>query len=347
MGFKCARIEEQVALAPLTTLGVGGPARYFFRASSADELQDALTWARAAGLPVLVLGGGSNLVIGDEGFPGLVLQPDMKGIAFQDNGADVLVTAQAGERWDDLVAATVTRGLAGLECLSGIPGRVGAAPIQNIGAYGQELATTFVDLLALDQQGGALQRLDRDACAFGYRTSMFKHGSAAGRHIVLQLRLRLLRGGRPTLAYPDLRQRLGADAGLAETRAAVLAVRAEKSMLEDPSDANARSCGSFFTNPVLSLVDYARFCERDSEGAPNYPAAEGQVKLSAAWLIERAGFARGLERGPVGLSQKHCLALINRGGARAADVRALMHEIQAGVQARFGVKLEPEPVWVD
>lgn len=346
MGFEVTDLQQEVPLAPLTTLGVGGPARHFYRADSLAAVQGAMAWAQALGLPVLILGGGSNLVLGDGGFPGLVLQPDMKGISFEEQGAEVLVTAQAGERWDDLVAATVAHNLAGLECLSGIPGRVGAAPIQNIGAYGQELATTFVDLLALDQHSGAVCQMAREACRFGYRTSRFKHGDEAGRYLVLQIRLRLVAGGAPTIAYPDLRQRLGANANLAETRAAVLAVRAEKSMLENPTDPNARSCGSFFTNPVLTAEAYGRFRERDSEGAPHYPAGDGMVKLSAAWLIERAGFGRGLERGPVGLSQKHCLALINRGGARAADVRALMHEIQAGVQARFGVPLEPEPVWI-
>ncbi len=347
MGFEAAQLQEGVSLAPLTTLGVGGPARFFYRAQTLAGLEGALRWAQTECLPVLILGGGSNLVIADSGFSGLVLQPDMKGIAFEEQGGDVLVTAQAGERWDDLVAATVARNLAGLECLSGIPGRVGAAPIQNIGAYGQELATTFVDLLALDQTNGTLHTMDRDACHFGYRTSRFKHGDDAGRLIVLQLRLRLAAGAPPTITYPDLRQRLSENVSLAETRATVLAVRSEKSMLENPADPNARSCGSFFTNPVLTAEAYAHFRERDSEGAPHYPAPEGQIKLSAAWLIERAGYGRGLERGAVGLSQKHCLALINRGGARAADVQALMHEIQAGVQARFGVKLEPEPVWVE
>jgi UDP-N-acetylmuramate dehydrogenase len=336
------RIEENVPIAPLTTLGIGGPARYYARVGSAGALSAAVGWARERGLPLLLLGGGSNLLVADDGFPGLVAHVDVKGIEATPDGE---VTAGAGESWDAIVAFAVARGLAGFECLSGIPGSVGATPIQNVGAYGQEVRETIAVVRALELESGRRVEFSNEQCRFAYRESRFKVEDR-GRYAVTSVTYRLTPGGAPSVTYPELRRYLeerGADPfSLAAVRAAVLAIRKRKSMVLDPADPDARSAGSFFVNPVVS-ADVADAI--GLEDMPRYPAPGG-VKLSAAWLIERAGFSKGYGGGAAGLSTKHTLAIVNRGGASARDVATLAREVRDRVRERFGVTLTPEPVFV-
>jgi UDP-N-acetylmuramate dehydrogenase len=339
-------VQRGVRLAGHTTLGVGGPAWAYAETADPARAAALAEWAAGAGRPVLVLGGGSNLLVADKGFHGLALRFRGSEVTFGPEGA---VRVEAGLAWDSLVAAAVDRGLAGLEALSGIPGDAGAAPIQNIGAYGQEVAEVLEAVEALELATGAPVVLGKEACGFGYRHSAFK-GEARGRYLVTALRLRLDPGAAPRLRYPELSQAVGPAPSLAEVRAAVLRIRASKSMVLDPADPNRRSAGSFFMNPVVSADLATEVADRAAAlglGAPpRYPAADAQVKLSAAWLIERAGFGRGYGEGPAGLSTRHCLALVNRGGATAHDLLTLAREVRAGVQRAFGVTLRPEPVFV-
>jgi UDP-N-acetylmuramate dehydrogenase len=348
------QVRDDVPLAPLTTLELGGRARHLVEARSEADVLEALRWAAARAVPVLVLGGGSNLVVGDAGFDGLVVRMALRGRAFAaPAGGEVLVTAAAGEPWDDLVADTVARGLAGLECLSGIPGLAGATPIQNVGAYGQEVADTIRAVRAVERATGAVVELAPAACAFAYRDSAFRR--APERHVVLGVTFALRPGGAPTLRYRELGDALaGRTPTLSDTRAAVLALRARKSMVIDPADPNRRSAGSFFTNPIVdaSFADdlAARVAAEGGVAAPTevprWPAGPGRVKLSAGWLIEHAGITKGLRRGAVGVSTRHALALVHHGGGTTAELCALARDIRAAVAARFGVTLETEPVFV-
>lgn len=349
-------IQLNVPLAPLTTLGVGGAARYFAAATSERELLEALDFAAQRDLPVFILGGGSNLVIADAGFPGLVLRIGLRGIQTQVRNDRAFVTATAGEDWDGFVAHCVAQGWAGLECLSGIPGSVGGTPVQNVGAYGQEVRETIVMVRAFDRQRGQLVELSNAECGFGYRHSRF-NSTDRDRFIVLQVTYALQVNGAPALHYADV-QRFFANAAsaptLTELRNTILSIRRRKAMVLDPTDSDTRSAGSFFKNPVISAAAFqalekavqAAGLLNPEELIPHYLLANEQVKLPAAWLVERAGFAKGYTRGWVGLSSKHTLALINRGGATAAEIVALMREIQTRVQAQFGVALSPEPVFV-
>lgn len=344
--FAPSQLIRDFALSHHTTMRVGGPARYFFRAETPEALWEAVVWARSQDLPLFILGGGSNVVFPDAGFPGLVLQPGMDYIEREPVGSKERWYVGAGHDWDALVAKTVSVNQAGIECLSGIPGQVGAAPIQNIGAYGQEVGAVLESVDVLDLEDGRRYTMANQDCGLAYRTSIFKHGDLAGRYVVLAIRLLLTPNGKPTLAYPDLMQRVGDQPTLAQVRETVLSVRASKSMVANPDDPNAQSCGSFFTNPIITDAAYARFKERAPARHPHYPASPGHVKLSAAWLIEQSGFARGYVMGGVGLSQKHCLAVINRGEGTTAEILALAQHLQEGVHARFGIQLEPEPVIV-
>src|SRR5213593_1602841 len=342
-------LREQEPLAQHTTLGLGGPARYFHECTTEAELREALTWARERRLRVQIMGGGSNLVVADAGFPGLVLKLAIGGIALRETTQGVELTAAAGVEWDALVRRVVERGWTGIECLSGIPGLVGATPIQNVGAYGQEVAETLVALRALDTRSGRVVRLTHTDCRFAYRDSLFKSGEP-GRFIVLDVTYRLRRGGEPTLRYAEVAQHLGARGvgrpSLAEVRASVIAIRRSKSMVIDPGDENARSCGSFFTNPIVSVAEADRVQAVTGEPVmPRYPQADGRVKLAAAWLIEHAGFSKGQRDGAVGLSTRHALAVVAHAGATASDVLAFARRIQHDVEARFGVRLTPEPVF--
>ena len=338
-------LQHDVPLAPRTTLQVGGTARYLTVANSVADLRSALQWAQERGTDVRILGGGSNVLVADSGFAGLVIQPAWRDIAVQRAADGVHLTVQAGVIWDDLVGTCVDADWAGVECLSGIPGWVGATPVQNVGAYGQDVASCITAVQVLQRDDLTLRRLPAAACGFAYRSSHFKH-ALRDTHVIVAVEMVLHAGGKPTLLYPDLRKALGPDATLGQTREAVLRIRRDKSMLLDVTDANHRSAGSFFTNPVVSL-ELAQRLQRDAAGGmPQYPHAAQQIKLSAAWLIERAGFQRGFVDGPVGLSSKHALALVNRGGAQAHDVRRLAARITTAVQHKFGVLLTPEPVFI-
>ena len=340
-------VREQVPLAPFTTLGVGGPARWFVEARDESTVSEAIAWARARSTPVHVLGGGSNLVIADHGVDALVLKIGLRGIVMREIPDGAEVTAAAGEPWDEVVAAAVARGWAGLECLSGIPGLVGATPIQNVGAYGQEVSETVTAVRVLDLTSGRISTLGNADCRFAYRDSVFKR-DAAGRVVVLAVTYRLHPGAAPVVRYADVARDLSGRGverpSVADVRATVIAVRRSKSMVLDRNDENGRSCGSFFLNPVIAADALADVEARANDPAmPRWPERDGRVKLSAAWLIERAGFRRGHSAGAVGLSTRHALAIVARDGATAADVVALARQIQATVDARFGVRLTPEP----
>lgn len=342
-------VEHYVPLAPRCTLGVGGAARFFVRAQDEKTLLEALEWADRGGIAVRVLGGGSNVLIADEGIDALVIRIGLRGRKVrEESDSSVEITALAGEPWDDVVAYACGRGWAGLECLSGIPGLVGAAPIQNVGAYGQEVAETIIRVRVYDRISRSITTLLPDDCGFSYRDSTFK-SVAPDRYVILDVTFRLQKGGAPALRYPELLERLKADridsATLDDVRRTVLALRAKKSMLLDPVDPNRRSCGSFFLNPIVADAELPRIERRvgGTHSMPRFPATEGHVKLSAAWLIERAGFSKGQRRGPVGLSTHHALALVCHDAARAAEVLAFAREIRDRVRDRFGVVLTPEP----
>ena len=334
-------LQEQVALAPFTTLGIGGPARWFARATHVDHL---LTASRSESEPLFVLGGGSNLVISDEGFNGLVLQIGMCGVQTARDGEDVIVTAGAGESWDSLVEFAAKQALAGIECLSGIPGTVGGTPIQNVGAYGQEVATVIEWVAAVDRVKRAVVRLSRDDCGFAYRMSRFKREDA-GRFLISEVAFRLRRGAPPPVTYADVVDYLAQQhvrcPAVRQVREAVLHIRRRKGMVLDASDSDTRSVGSFFMNPVVDRSTFERIAP-----APHYLMDNDTVKIPAAWLIEQSGFARGHTDGAVGLSTKHPLAIVNRGGATARDVLRLAHRIKRAVCERFDVTLRPEPVFV-
>ncbi|HEV8585548.1 MAG TPA: UDP-N-acetylmuramate dehydrogenase [Methylomirabilota bacterium] len=342
--------REGVALAPYTTLGVGGPARWFVEATDEAGVRAALDWARERKVAVRVLGGGSNVVVPDPGTDALVVRVALRGVTPREAGRIVDVTAAAGEPWDDLVALTVARGWAGLECLSGIPGLVGATPLQNVGAYGQEVSDTVVAVRALDTTSGEAVTLSPAECGFAYRDSAFK-SREPGRYVVLAVTYRLTPGGAPTLAYADVERDVAARGltapTLADVRTSVLGIRRKKSMVIETGDPNRRSCGSFFVNPIVTAEDAGRVAERTGDPTmPRWPQADGGVKLSAAWLIECAGFRRGQRDGAVGISTAHALAIVAHDGARAADVLAFARRLQDAVAERFGVRLSIEPaVW--
>jgi UDP-N-acetylmuramate dehydrogenase len=329
-------IERDVPLAPFTTLGIGGPARLFTRVVSVDQLREALAFDGA----VFILGGGSNLLIADEGFDGLVIRIDLRGVEFRGELAKVA----AGEPWDDFVAMAVDRGLAGVECLSGIPGLTGATPIQNVGAYGQDVSETIDRVEAFDRKSGAIVEFTNEECRFGYRASYFKNVEKE-RYVILSVTFRLTAGGPASVRYPELAKYLGEERDLPHVREAVIAIRKRKGMVLDPNDPDTRSDGSFFMNPVIAAEQYAAFA-KIAPDAPHFAADGGQVKLSAAWLIEHAGFQKGFVHGNVGLSSKHTLAIVNRGGGRASDVLELVRMIRDRVRAAFAVDIHPEPNFV-
>jgi UDP-N-acetylmuramate dehydrogenase len=333
--------QRDVPLAGLTTLRLGGPARRVLTATTDEEVVEAVRSADATGEPLLVLGGGSNVVAPDEGFGGTVLRMSTHGLSEAPQAEHALLV-EAGVDWDHVVALAVQEGYAGIEALAGIPGQVGAAPIQNIGAYGQDLAQTVAWVRALDRTTGDVVVLDNDACGFTYRHSVFK---GTDRYVVLAVALALehSRDGAP-VRYAELARALDVEIGdrvpAADVRAAVLDLRRRKGMVLDPDDRDTWSAGSFFTNPVLSVDEAA---QRLPDDAPRWPEGDG-VKASAAWLIERSGFAKGYGAGPVTVSTKHTLALTNRGGATTADLLALAREVRDGVRDRFGITLHNEPV---
>jgi UDP-N-acetylmuramate dehydrogenase len=310
---------------------------------------DAVREADAGGMPLLLLAGGSNVVIADEGFDGLVLRIVTQGVERRSENGAVRLSVAAGESWDALVAGAVADGLAGVECLAGIPGSVGATPIQNVGAYGQEVSETIASVRVLDRRSGEVAELAPEDCGFGYRTSAFKR--APGERVVLAVDFVLPRAPESApVRYGELARALGVELGrrapAEAVREAVLALRRGKGMVLDPGDPDSVSAGSFFTNPILEADAFAQLERRAGERPPAFAEPDGRVKTSAAWLVERAGFHRGYGDGRAGISAKHTLALVNRGGATTAELVALAREIAAGVQRRFGVALVPEPVFV-
>jgi UDP-N-acetylmuramate dehydrogenase len=341
-----------VRLSELTTLRLGGPAERYLEASSEQEVVEAVRAADAAGEALLVLSGGSNLVVADAGFPGAALRVATRGVTRAQAGGTVTLEVAAGEPWDPLVASCVADGLAGVECLAGIPGSVGATPIQNVGAYGQEVAETIAGVRVLDRASGAIEELAPDACGFTYRSSAFKREPA--RWVVLAVRFALRVSPLSSrIRYAELARALGVQSGdrapLPEVREAVLALRRRKGMVLDDADPDTRSAGSFFTNPILAADDFAALRARLGAQVepPAWPEGNGSVKTSAAWLIERAGFHRG-DGDPEGIaiSTKHTLALTNRGHGTTTQLLALAREIAGGVHEAFGVDLTPEPVLV-
>jgi UDP-N-acetylmuramate dehydrogenase len=376
-------VREQVALAGYTTLGLGGPAARFIEAGSDDQVIASVREADLSGEPVLVLGGGSNLVVADEGFPGTVVHMATRGVGIAAGHAGVTVAVAAGEDWDSLVRLCVEEELSGLECLSGIPGLAGATPIQNVGAYGQEVAETIVSVRAYDRLLDTSVELAKADCGFGYRTSAFKRragvgpraatsrpavnraamspSAATGRFVVLGVTFRLARDPRSApIRYGELARVLGVSEGervpLGEARSAVLALRRGKGMVLDPGDPDTRSAGSFFTNPVLDRRQFAEVKRQaaamsgrpgEEVNVPQFAAGDGQVKVPAAWLIEHAGFVKGYPGdGRARISSKHTLALTNPGGASTASLVGLAREIRNGVRQAFGVELIIEPVLV-
>jgi UDP-N-acetylmuramate dehydrogenase len=353
------------ALADYTTLGLGGRARSFVSAGTEADLIGAVRAADAAAEPALLIGGGSNLVISDAGFPGTVIHVNTRGIGYADaperpdaaegRGAAegpgaVDVTVAAGEDWDDVVAATVAEGLAGLESLSGIPGRAGATPIQNVGAYGREVAEVITRVRVYDRQEDRTLVLGNAQCAFAYRTSLFK--STAARYVVLDVTFRLAAQALSLpVKYAELAAELGLPLGerasVGEVRSAVLKIRARKGMVLNPGDPDTRSAGSFFTNPIITAEQFAAVEAAAAGPVPSYDAGPGLVKVPAAWLIEHAGFAKGYGApAPARVSTKHTLALVNTGSATTADLLALAREIVSGVHSAYGVTLTPEPILI-
>ena len=341
-------IQENIKIAPLTTMGVGGPARFFVEASTVEEVREAIGYAKSRNLPLFILGGGSNLVVSDAGWPGLVLKVSLLGINHRHGHGTAYFDVGAGEDWDSFVAVTVQHHCAGIECLSGIPGSVGGTPVQNVGAYGQEVAETIDSVVALDIEGGEEQEFEKSDCGFGYRSSIF-NTSARGRYVILRVTYALVHDGHPRLAYADLQKQFAnrQEPTLAEVREAVRQIRASKGMLLTPGDADARSAGSFFKNPVLTENEFESLKRKAAARGlkiPNYPALAARRKVSAAWLVEQSGFSKGFGNGHVGISRKHALAIVNRGGATSAEVVQLKNEIQARVQQQWEIQLEPEPV---
>lgn len=345
------KIQENVPLAPLTTLKIGGAARFFARAENEKQVVEAARFAEKNSIEMFVFGGGSNVLVSDKGFDGLVLQIALKGISLlRGKETIVYVTAKAGEDWDKFVAFCVKKNLQGVECLSGIPGLVGATPVQNVGAYGQEVSETIVSTRVFDRKTKEILELTGADCKFGYRTSIF-NTTEKNRFIVLLVIYALETDGKPKIDYRDLREFFGEKKpNLAETRRAVLDIRRAKSMVIDDRDANSKSVGSFFKNPVVNPEKFAEIqkqaARQEIETVPHFKIDEKNLKIPAAWLIEQSGFRKGFNFGNVGLSTGHALAIVNAGNASAKDVLRLKNTIQSKVKEKFGVELAPEPVFV-
>ena len=339
------KIQENIPLAPLTTLKVGGSARYFARIETKDDLLQAVDFAHDEELPTFLLGGGSNVLVSDRGFGGIVLQMAMTEppASFEESAGVVTCRVAAGADWDGFVLDVCGRGLAGVECLAGIPGLVGGTPVQNVGAYGQEVAETIVAVRALDVEAMSFVSLSAAECGFGYRRSIF-NSTARGRYIVTKVTFRFDKARAVELKYAELVTCFaGRKPVPMEVYHAVREIRHRKGMLLVEDEADCRSAGSFFKNPVVNLVEFEKLA-KEFDDVPHWAAGEGKVKLAAAWLLEKAGFFKGFAMGQAGISSKHTLAVVNRGEATAAEIIALRNEIQTRVRERFGVRLEQEPV---
>jgi UDP-N-acetylmuramate dehydrogenase len=345
-------LEENKFLAPFTTLGIGGPARWFTQARHEEEIVEAAVWARNREVPLFVLGGGSNLLISDSGFDGLVLQMDMRGVSAIEESGHRIYRVAAGEDWDTFVERTVQENSAGIECLAGIPGTVGGTPVQNVGAYGQEVSASIQRVRAFDLCDHRFVEFTAEECSFAYRRSRF-NSQDRGRHLVTHVEYRLIPGGAPTLRYADLHRAFpeGSHPRLPEVAAAVRRVRQSKGMLLVDGDPDCRSAGSFFKNPVVREEQVRHIASVGGAEPPRFPAGpapgnQGSVKVPAAWLIEQSGFSKGYSFGAAGISNRHTLALVNRGGATAAEILSLAARIAEAVEMRFGIRLEMEPVLV-
>lgn len=341
-------IQHNIPLTPLTTIKLGGIAQHYVQCSSTEDIVEALAYAQEHSLAVHILGGGSNTIFPDAGFQGLVIHIQLRGITTQQDGDSVILTAQAGENWDDVVTYTIQNNLQGIECLSGIPGSTGGTPYQNVGAYGQEVAQTITCVVAINRTTRMAQEFSGEECAFAYRTSRFKT-TDKDNYIITAVSFRLTPNGTPTLRYPELQQAVGdtvasGKEGLMQVRNAVLALRKKKSMALDANDPNTISCGSFFTNPIVSASAFSDLQQRAGQDVPAYAAGD-DFKLSAAWLIEHAGFTKGMKHGNVGISEHHSLALVNAGGT-ATELLDFARSIQDAVHSTFGIRLEFEPVVV-
>jgi len=330
------------ALSLLTTLGVGGPPLRFETATTEGDVIDLARAAQKQEDQLYVLGGGSNVVVADEGIPGTVLRMGLPGISTKTHKGQLLVTAGAGVVWDDFVAEMTEQDYAGIECLAGIPGSVGATPIQNVGAYGQEVSQVIDSVRVLNRKTLKFRDLSNKQCCFAYRSSLFKT-SALDEYIVISVTFRLVPGGRPTLNYPELKKAIGDQVSLKELRAQVIELRRAKSMVYDPADENHRSCGSFFVNAQMPADEVARLERQLDTKVPTFPGENAQLKVPAAWLIERAGFQRGFRRGHVGLSSKHTLCIVAHEGAQAREVVEFAASIRDTVNEKFAIRLVPEP----
>lgn len=347
-------LQENIPLAPLTTFRIGGPARFFVEARSVADVEAAVHLAETRGLPLFVLGGGSNLVVADDGWPGLVLRVGTTGIDQDpsDQNGKAIFHVGAGESWDGFVSKAVAARCAGVECLSGIPGSVGGTPVQNVGAYGQEVSETIESVEVFDLKERQVRELCNEACGFSYRSSIF-NTNERGRFIILRVTYALIPGGEAYLGYNDLKchfEGREASPNLAEVREAVRFIRARKGMLIVEGDPDCRSAGSFFKNPVLTEEQHRALQKRAAEkklSIPSYPALEKNHKVSAAWLVEHSGFSRGYALGRAAISTKHALAIVNRGEATATEVIALNDQIRQRVEELWGVRLETEPVFVN
>jgi UDP-N-acetylmuramate dehydrogenase len=337
------QLREHVPLAPFTTFGIGGPARWLAEPTDEPSLVETVRFAQEQHLPLFVLGGGSNVLVADEGFPGVVVRVALQGI---EQKGDTFHAA-AGENWDRFVSLAVAHGYGGVECLAGIPGTVGGTPVQNVGAYGQEVSGTITSVRVLDLRQLKFSELPNAACGFAYRQSIF-NSTHRGRFVVTAVGYRLRRDAHPVLSYPDLRRYFEhrPPPSLADAASAVREIRLGKGMLLVEGDPDCRSAGSFFRNPVVPEKLYSEIAAEASQTIPRFPAARGFVKIPAAWLVEHSGFHKGFALGSAGISSRHTLALVNRGGATAQDVLTLRDLIAAGVEAKFRICLEPEPVWV-
>ncbi|NLD61804.1 UDP-N-acetylmuramate dehydrogenase [Candidatus Sumerlaeota bacterium] len=354
-----SKFMANVPLAPYTTIGVGGQARCLARVSSTTEIISAMQWAEEHKLPVFILGGGSNVVFSDRGYPGMVLLPTLRGVVMKHSGSQLLFSVGAGEVWDAFVLYSVRSKLGGLECLSGIPGTVGAAPVQNIGAYGHDVASVIHTVRVIDRTTMKIEDHDAEWCEFSYRSSRFKR--EPDRYIITNVTFALHPNQAPQITYTDLqdwfdeRPQLGPPT-LDTVRQAVLDVRISKGMVYDENNVYSHGCGSFFVNPTLSGDDFKRVIEGaknlsnpvEEDRIPAHPAGDGVVKVSAAWLIEAAGFKRGTryESTNIGLNPYHALAIINYGGGAARQIVEFMTEIQDAVKKQFGVDLTPEPSFI-
>jgi UDP-N-acetylmuramate dehydrogenase len=347
------KVQRNIPLAPFTTMQLGGPAKLFVKCESEDEITSALRYANAKSIPVHVLGSGSNTIFADQGYQGLVIKVANKGIVFKKQKGSTVISGNAGENWDNLVRQCVNRGLAGFECLSGVPGSVGAAPVQNIGAYGQEVSQLITQVTVINRKTLDKQTFTRAECQFGYRVSRFKDRDA-GKYIISGVVFKTKECQRPTMSYPDIIQELGGESkvrsldcsatSLKKIRQAVLSIRKRKSMLIDKKNDNFRSCGSFFINPIISKPELTKLQSKEDSQIPSFQA-NSHIKIPAAWLIEKAGFPKGFRYKGVGISPHHNLAIVNYTGT-TDEVINLAQKIQKAVKQKFDIELTIEPVFI-